>query len=225
MKKLAVILCLGLMMSSMVACGNNDAGNGATDSQQSVESTENTGEATQESSEAIGENVGESGAAGENAGAAEGEYTVSAEMQAVKDAIVAELGENYWPDTTITPDFLEGMYGITPDMYEDYLAENLMIATNVDMIMIIKPKADQFDTVKGIVETYQANLKADTMQYPMNIGKIQASAVEVIGDYVCFVQLGADVSTLIESGDEAVIEHCQAENEKVMAVLREKLAK
>ncbi|MBQ4537274.1 MAG: DUF4358 domain-containing protein [Lachnospiraceae bacterium] len=215
MKKLAVILCLGLMMSSMAACGNNDAGNGATDSQQSVESTESIGDATQESSEATGE----------NAGVAEGEYAVSAEMQAVKDAIVAELGENYWPDTTITPDFLEGMYGITPDMYEDYLAENLMIATNVDMIMIIKPKADQFDTVKGIVETYQANLKADTMQYPMNIGKIQASAVEVIGDYVCFVQLGADVSTLIESGDEAVIEHCQAENEKVMAVLREKLAK
>ena len=54
------------------------------------------------------------------------------------------------------------------------------------------------------------------MQYPMNLGKIQASRIEVVGDYACFAQLGADVMDLMDVGDEEVIRHCQEQNEMAL---------
>ena len=72
-------------------------------------------------------------------------------------------------------------------------------------------------------ETYGVSLVNDTMQYPMNLGKIQASRVERIGDYVCFVQLGADTSSVEEQGDEAVITYCQEQNELALEAIRQTL--
>jgi len=63
-----------------------------------------------------------------------------------------------------------------------------------------------------VLTAYRDNLVNDTMQYPMNVGKIQASEVKSIGNYVCFVQLGADVMAAMDKGDEEVIKHCQAQN-------------
>ena len=57
----------------------------------------------------------------------------------------------------------------------------------------------------------------------MNVGKIQASQIEVIGDYVCFVQLGADVTSALDIGDEEVIRHCQTQNELALDAIRNHL--
>ena len=54
------------------------------------------------------------------------------------------------------------------------------------------------------------------MQYPMNIGKIQASQVEVVGDYACFIQLGADT---VDMEDEDAIRHCQEQNEMAVKAI------
>ena len=59
------------------------------------------------------------------------------------------------------------------------------------------------------------------MQYPMNKGKIQASRIESFGNCVCFVQLGADTTNIYgEEGDEeAVIRHCQEQNELALEAI------
>ena len=146
------------------------------------------------------------------------EYPVSSGFaKELRDAVVAVFGENYPAPMEMPADYLEGMYGISPDMYVSYAGDMPMIMTNVDTLLVIQPKADRFEEVKTILETYLANKTADDslrFEYPFNIGKVSAARVDVIGDCIVFVQLGGDIFGLYETeGDEAVLEACQAANQ------------
>ena len=147
------------------------------------------------------------------------EYRV-VEMSAIKDAIVEELGDDYWPNMPLDSDMLEGFIGVTSDMYEDFLAEIPMISTNVDTLIVVRAKEDQADAVEKALKDYRDANVSNTMQYPQNIGKIQASKVVRLGNYVIFVQLGANVMDVIDQGDEAVIVHCQEANDRVIEIIR-----
>jgi len=206
MKKLTVLLLTMAMSISLIACGSNENNNESTqDSSVSVESTQESTEAvenTQEATDAVPEESTEDAA---------GETGMSDEMTAIRQAVVDALGENYWPQMPIPAEYLEG-FGLTADMYEEFFGEMPMISTNVDTLIVIKAKEGQLEAVEGVLTAYRDNLVSDTMQYPMNLGKIQASEVKSIGHYVCFVQLGADVMAAMDKGDEEVIKHCQAQN-------------
>ncbi len=143
----------------------------------------------------------------------------SDEMQQIKAAIVEVLGEDYWPDTPITPDMLEGSFGISSDMYDDYLAEMPMISANVDTLLIIKAKDDKVEEVGNALNEYRDALVENTMQYPMNLGKIQASRIERFGNYVCFVQLGAGAVSSEDKTEDEIISECREINELVLAVI------
>jgi len=206
MKKLTVLLLTMAMSISLIACGSNENNNESTqDSSVSVESTQESTEAvenTQEATDAVPEESTEDAA---------GETGMSDEMTAIRQAVVDALGENYWPQMPIPAEYLEG-FGLTADMYEEFFGEMPMISTNVDTLIVIKAKEGQLEAVEGVLTAYRDHLVSDTMQYPMNLGKIQASEVKSIGNYVCFVQLGADVMAAMDKGDEEVIKHCQAQN-------------
>lgn len=211
MKKLTVLLLIMSMSFSLAACGKENTQN--QESSPAVESSQETSveESIEESTE---ESVEESVSGSEEEIVEDelsGETGMSEEMTAIRQAVVDALGENYWPQTSIPAEFLEG-YGLTADMYEEFFGEMPMISTNVDTLIVIKAKEDQVEAVEDVLTAYRENLVNDTMQYPMNLGKIQASEVKTIGNYVCFVQLGADVMAALESGDEAVIEQCQEQN-------------
>ena len=134
----------------------------------------------------------------------------------LKQAVVDVLGENYWPNAIIPPDTLKVVYGVSEDMYEEALAEMPMISANVDTMILIRAKADKVEEVEKALNEYRDKMINDTMQYPMNVGKIQASRIETFGNFVCFIQLGGDTMEVSENGDEAVIRHCQQENEKAL---------
>ena len=51
------------------------------------------------------------------------------------------------------------------------------------------------------------------------LGKVQASRIEVIDRYVCYVQLGADTGDAAEKGDEEVLAVCQQENERAIDII------
>ncbi len=219
MKKLAVLMCLGMLAVGMTACGN--------DGDNANQSTEQTG-ATQTTQEAQGgetqdTTTEEEQTTEENTQGTSDYMDVSGgwseEMTGIRQAVVDALGENYWPNTQIIPEMLESIYGVTPDMYDDYMGEMPMISTNVDTLLVVKAKEGQAEAVANALNAYRQMMIDDTMQYPMNVGKIQASRVETIGNYVCFVQLGADTSTAIESGDEAVIAQCQEQNDLAINAL------
>lgn len=147
-----------------------------------------------------------------------------ASMEDLKKAVVDVLGESYWPNMAADAEILSNLYGISEDMYDDFLAEMPMISTNVDTMIIIKAKEGEEEAVEKVLNDYRDRLVNDSFQYPQNIGKIQASRIEAFDNYICFIQLGGDVTDLLDQGDDVVIAHCLEENEKALEAIRVKLA-
>lgn len=228
--KIAIILCITAMCAGLGACGGKTKGDESGDTlvkatESSQESTK-TEESTKESNaEGSPESTGQTEEAETTAVPGAEENGLSEEMQAIKTAVTDALGDNYWPDTEIAPDMLEGIFGITSDMYEDYMGEMPMISVNVDTLVVVKPKDGKADAVEKALESYRQSEIDSTMQYPSNVGKIQASRVEKVGDYVCFVMLGGDISTAEEQGEDAVIKACQEQNELAIEVISKAVVK
>ncbi len=212
MKKLFVLLLAAVMTLSVVACGKD-----------TVEEN-NSAQGTEQNDTAEGEDTTQTD---DNAQVDESQtnYGVGVTLDEVKAALVETLGEDYWPNTEIPAEMLTDIYGISSDMYEEYYAEMPMISTNVDTVIIIKAKEDQVTAVEEALNAYREMMVNDTMQYPMNVGKIQASRIETFGQYVCFVQLGADTMAAAELGDDAVVEQCQQTNELALEIIQNTLVK
>ena len=234
-KKTIALLCAALLAVSATACGGNGK-DGSADAESST-GQESGGESSEESvpSESMGtpsesmETSSESAETPSDGAGAEGDGTDgieegwSQEMEQLKAAAVEAAEGGYWPDMALEPDMLEMSFGITSDMYDDYMAEMPMMSAHVDTLLIVKAKEDKLETVQEIVEDYREAKVNDTMQYPMNLGKIQASQVETIGNYVVFVMLGGDTTDVEEQGDEAVVKTCQERNGKVIEAIRGQL--
>lgn len=222
MKRIKVLMCAAVLGMCLTGCGNSGDENAAqqtTETQETIESNTTEGiTGTDMQAGTEGNAVTEDTTAQDTN--AEGTVAWSTEMEGIKQAVAGALGENYWPNTQIPMEMLEGNYGITSDMYDDYMGEIPMISTNVDTLIVIKAKEDKVSEVQAALNSYRDMMVADTMQYPANLGKIQASTVETIGNYVCFIQLGADTMAALEEGDEAVIKQCQEQNQLALEAIR-----
>lgn len=208
MKKIGLaLLCIGGLLLSLTGCGSGEAqNNGQGGAASGTESFSPEVPAASPSADTV-----QSSSTQEEAQAG-----WSAEMQGVRTAVTEVLGDNYWPDMEMTPDMLESFFGITADMYEDYLAETPMISVNVDTLVVILPREGQEEAVEQALNAYRDSQINDAMQYPMNLAKVQASRVDRAGSYVCFVQLGADTP---EDDEEAAIAQCQETNELVLEII------
>ena len=223
MKKTVLYLCAGILVFGLTACGGDPENGGSSDSSQIESSSQSTeqsqcsvADVSQGSSES--ENM-ESSVADDGQADAEG---WSEEMAGLRAAVVDAVGQDeYWPDMPMDGEMLNMLYGITSDMYDDYMAESPMISTNVDTLVIVKAKTDQVDTVFDLMTAYREKLVNDTMQYPSNLGKIQSSQVEKVGDYVIFVQLGG-MAGMADSEEEA-IKQSQEANAKALEAIKGKL--
>lgn len=222
MKKrvLAAVLAAAMVMS-LAACGKKSQNEEQSKETQSQVQTETQQESEsqetqiQESSDVQEETAPESTQVGE-------EEVILSSLEHIREAVATELGDNYWPQMPFDSMMLEMMYGVTPDMYEAFLAEGPMMSAHVDALIVIQAKEDQVDVVKEALETYRQSQVDNTMVYPNHVGKIQASRVEVIDNYVCYVILGGDVMELMEQedSDAAVIKHCEAENDKAIEAIK-----
>ncbi|MGN0161855.1 MAG: DUF4358 domain-containing protein [Lachnospiraceae bacterium] len=121
----------------------------------------------------------------------EPEYKNDVSVADLEAAVAQALGENYWPQTEF--DSLEGLE-ITPDMYEEFIYKVPMINVNVDTLLIVKAAEGKVQDVEDKVNAFRDYNINDMMQYPSNLVKIQSSQVVTMGNYVAFVQLGADAS-------------------------------
>ncbi len=151
-------------------------------------------------------------------------YREDVSAEDLRKAAADELGENYWPNAQIPAETLEEVYGVSEDLYDEAAAEMPMISAHVDTLIVLKAKEGQEDAVLEALEAYRARQVESAMQYPMNLGKIQAAEVERFGRYVCFAQLGGDITEPSEESDEAVIAHCREENARALAAIEDMLA-
>ncbi len=137
----------------------------------------------------------------------------------LKDAVKELLGEQYWPDVSLSKEELAQITGITDDMYVDFLAERQGMDSHIDTMIIIHAREACVGDVEAALERYRASVIEQNRRYPQNLCKAEASRMETIDDYVCFVQLGADTTVVADQGDEKMIAYCQEENERALYVL------
>lgn len=140
-------------------------------------------------------------------------------MNKIKNEVVNILGENYWPDKRLTAEELKTETGISEEMYDDFLAEKMNIETDIDIMIILKAKAEYLPETEKMLNAYRDALLVKYRERPQELGKVQASRIEVIEPYICFVQLGADTEAAIKKGDEEVIAVCQQENERAVDII------
>jgi len=158
-----------------------------------------------------------------SSGTAEG-YRNDVSPKTLVEAVAAELGDEYWADMELEPDLLNDWYGISEEMYGEYYGQSPMISANVDTLIVVKAKEDSLEDVQNAFDTYREAMVQDSLQYPSNIPKIQASRIETYGDYVCFVQLGGSMDD-VQDDEEAMAESCQRMNEQALSVIEKELTK
>lgn len=150
-------------------------------------------------------------------------YKIVGPMDDLKDAVVDILGENYWPDTLLTAEELAERTGISENMYDDYLAEYQHTEAGIDMMILIKAKEDEVGNVENYLNQYRDILLKIYEQQPQNESKVFASRIEVIDNYICYVQLGADISSFKENESDEMIAHCQHENERALDIIEKRI--
>lgn len=141
----------------------------------------------------------------------------------LKDSVKELMGEQYWPEVGLTKEELEQKTGITEDMYVDFLAEKQVLDSHIDTMIIIHAKEAHVGEVEQALEEYRADIIRQNQNYPQNLCKAEASRMETIEDYVCFVQLGADTTIVADKGDDEIIAYCQEENERALYVLEKEI--
>lgn len=171
-----------------------------------------------------GSGAGQEETAGQNSG-----YRDDVATADIQAAVAEELGDSYWPDMDVPAELLEDMFGIQEDLYEEITAQTPMISNNVDTLIIVKAKEGSEQQVEDVLKAYKEYNTTEALQYPMNMGKVQAAQIKAFDRYVCFVQLGGDVPENEEAGEEdsdaAAISHCEQENAKALAVIEKMLTK
>ena len=141
----------------------------------------------------------------------------------LKESVKALMGDKYWPEVGLTKEELEQKTGITENMYVDFLAEKQVLDSHIDTMIIIHAKETHVGDVERALEQYRADIIEQNRNYPQNLCKAEASRMETIEDYVCFVQLGADTTIVADKGEDEIIAYCQEENERALYVLEKEI--
>lgn len=150
-------------------------------------------------------------------------YRIAGPMDELKDAVVNILGENYWPDTLLTAEELAERTGISNNMYDDFMAEYQHTEAGIDMMILVKAKEGEVETIERYLNEYRDLLLKIYEQQPLNEAKVFASRIETIDQYVCYIQLGANIADLEQQGADEMIAYCQQENERALDILEKKI--
>lgn len=140
-------------------------------------------------------------------------------LNEVHEAVKAVYGDNYIPSMPYDATALEELFGVKADWYDAVIAEGPMISVHVDTFIGVKAKADKVKDVAAALETYREGQIESSVQYPMNIVKVQASQVVTHGDYVFFVMLGSADEAAEAENEEAALASAKESNQKAMDMI------
>lgn len=150
-------------------------------------------------------------------------YRIVTPMMELKEAVEDIIGENYWPDTLLSEEELAERTGISQNMYDSFMAEYQRSEAGIDMMILVKAKEDSVEDVERYLNEYRELLLKIYENQPQNEAKIFASRIETIQNYVCYVQLGADIAALKDLGRDEMVYYCQQENERAIDILERKI--
>lgn len=153
-----------------------------------------------------------------------GEITVESGMTAAfHDSIKMAYGEDYLPSAPLDEEGFTQKFGIPMENVVNFVAEVPMIGTYVDTLVIVESAEGKTEDVAAALTAYREATIADTMQYPMNLAKINASKVYTADEYVFFIMLGAIDETNETEADQLAF--AEAEIQKAIDAIDATAAK
>ena len=136
-------------------------------------------------------------------------------LEEIHNAVKEVYGENYLPEM---PMEINDVLNISSDLYEEAIAETPMISAHVDTFIAIKAKEGKGEEVEKALTSYRDYLINDSLQYPMNVPKVNASSVLREGDYVFFVMLGQIKDDMAE--EEDMLKQAQESNQLAIDAIK-----
>lgn len=218
-KILACVLSTAMLFA--VSCGKED--NAAQGGAAAGDSAQGSGDENTQGGTDADQSAGANGGASDHVSGngIDGTVTIDTIYQAVKEA----YGEDYLPAMLLSEDEIQVMYGIEPEWCEEILVEVPMMSVHVDTFLAVKAKPEHLADISDAVNAYVENLKSDTMQYPANLLKIQASSVVTMGDYVFYVMLGYLPAEMEEEAEDVQIAAYEERNQVAIDVIESLLLK
>ena len=186
-KFIAIFVAAAMMTAAFTACSSND--------QKPEDSSSSSTTTTPQEQENEGDQS-EDTTAEEEGGEPEGDGGDSADMESVTQQIVNDIKAAYDPDSIpfidmLPDDMIDDMFGLDADTYTEVTAHIPMISTFVDTVVVVKAASGKVGDVEAALNAYHDRLVNESIQYPMNIAKVNAGQVVANGDYVAFIMLGA----------------------------------
>lgn len=141
----------------------------------------------------------------------------NADLKEIHKAVKESLGEEYIPDRDLEKEELENM-GLNTDDMAEYIAQGPTISVNIDSFIAIKAKDGKADDIEEGLKSWRDYLIENSMQYPMNIAKVNAADVVRHGDYVFFIMLGK-YDGRDDANEEEQLEFAEEEVKKVKDII------
>lgn len=141
---------------------------------------------------------------------------VTGKLKEAYDAVKSLFGDDYLPNMPYDETYISEQFMLNKDMYKQIVAEGPMISVNVDTFIGVEAAEGKAEDVEKALNEYRQKLADDTMQYPMNIGKVKGAKVARYGDYVFFVMLGVANDDVMDMDEAGQLEYFQNENQKAL---------
>ena len=177
-----------MLAATFTACSSSDDGqpddSSSSSSSTTPEEQENEGDQSEDNSGNEGDNSGED------------DGSDSSDAESVTQQIANEIKAAYDPDSIpfidmLPEELINDRYGLDPDSYTEITAQVPMISTFVDTVVVVKAADGKAGDVEAALNAYHNSLVEESIQYPMNVAKVNAGKVVANGDYVAFIMLGA----------------------------------
>ena len=204
MKKfIAIFAAAAMLTAALTACSSND--NEQENGDNSSSSTSSTPAEEQPDDDSFGgfggdgnedDNTPDDGNEGSDSDNEGGDSSDDNAGDSATQKIVTAIKDAYDPDTIpyidMLPEELIGdMYGLDADTYTEVTAHVAMISTYVDTVVVVKAAEGKTGDVEAALNAYHDRLVNESLQYPINVEKVNAAQVVTNGDYVAFIMLGA----------------------------------
>lgn len=250
-KLIAALLVCAMCASLFTACtsGGDTASSGASSAITSSETESSQAESSEtesseaESSEAESSETESSEAAPSQAATSEKPSSPSSAPQAsqtpssdnaaasstvalstILDAVKSAYGENYLPSMDLTAEDLKTRFGLNSEDYTEAIGQVAMMSTQVDTFVAVHAKEGKAESIVSALNAYRDDLVNNSLQYPMNIPKVNASKVYQKGDYVFFIMLGAFAPDDLLADDPAAVTFHEEQNQIAIDAIDKTLA-
>lgn len=207
MKKFLVMAVVAAMLTATLSgCSQNGANEEATTTEASTTASEET--TTEDTSAEATDEVTDDTTASDEAAA-------DSKCAEILNAIKEAYGEDYVPNMALDAETLNTLLNITSDQYVSFAAEMPMISVRVDTVIIIEAAEGQADAIEEALNNYRKVQVEDTLQYPSNVARVNASKVVRKDNFVAFLMVGK-VNENMEVSEAEAAEYEEAEVQKAV---------